>query len=334
MRRGQLVRRRNKIDHAIGIIEERNGLLETIVELRGEIATESGTIDALTAQRAALLGELEQVKSKLSQCQASGKALQADLSDARAQTREEKHERSLAEALVRQLREENAKYREQLGLAAEKVEEKAALEGDLKTQLAESEVRVEELLDDLERTEAELDAVTNQREAAREECGATRAELEASKAQVSTLTARSNAAEKHGQGLEAKLKLAQNQLQLVRMKLDQQAGRGRQQTGAGWAPRMTAFGASQQKAAFGKVNVGKLDKDLKLDQKDINDALEDRIVIMTGWLEKRKKGVNNWKKRWCVRQGYQAAADALSEVGADLFCQNDPWFPLVTVASQ
>ena len=85
------------------------------------------------------------------------------------------------------------------------------------------------------------------------------------------------------------------------MKLDQAAARGGgRPTGAGWAPRMTVFGAAQQKAVHGKVNVGKLDKDLKVNQEEVNDALADRIVIMTGWLEKRKKGVNNWKKRWFI----------------------------------
>jgi hypothetical protein len=56
---------------------------------------------------------------------------------------------------VRQLREENGAYRQQLGMAEEKLEETAGakeqVEGDLKGQVAELQVRVEELLDDLER---------------------------------------------------------------------------------------------------------------------------------------------------------------------------------------
>ena len=150
-------------------------------------------------------------------------------------------------------------------------------------------------------TEGENETLGNERDEAREEATALTAELERARAQVGTLTAQSNAHEKNGLKLEAKLKLAQNQNQLYRMKLDQAAARGGgRPTGAGWAPRMTVFGAAQQKAVHGKVNVGKLDKDLKVNQEEMNDALADRIVIMTGWLEKRKKGVNNWKKRWFI----------------------------------
>eukprot|EP01052_Picozoa_sp_SAG31_P074812 SAG31_NODE_33965_length_338_cov_0.853556_1_plen_95_part_01 len=91
--------------------------------------------------------------SKLSHCQAHGKDIQAkydkEISSHRATTRE----KNLAEATIRQLREENAGYRKQLGMAEEALADsagaKAAIEADLQMQLTEAETRVEELLHDL-----------------------------------------------------------------------------------------------------------------------------------------------------------------------------------------
>ena len=164
-------------------------------------------------------------------------------------------------------------------------------------------VRIDALINDLETSELEVRSLTGQLEGAKS-CGAAlQVALEQSQAEVAHETAEIRVLEKTGRRLTAQLELANNQVQLLQLRAQEggSGGRGRvmvKRESQGRSAIRMATSAAARAAVQMPARIDMKDDDVNVD--DVRAVLSDPRTIMSGFMEKRKKSVSSWKRRWFV----------------------------------
>ena len=164
-------------------------------------------------------------------------------------------------------------------------------------------VRIDALINDLETSELEVQSLTGQLEGAKS-CGAAlQVALEQSQAEVAHETAEIRVLEKTGRRLTAQLELANNQVQLLQLRAQEggSGGRGRvmvKRESQGRSAIRMATSAAARAAVQMPARIDMKDDDVNVD--DVRAVLSDPRTIMSGFMEKRKKSVSSWKRRWFV----------------------------------
>jgi myosin heavy subunit len=315
VRRGQLVRRVNKIHRSIGIVEEKDRLLRQVVEAREEAEREASVNSGLSAQLTQLREQLHRAQGALAAAQQEGSDTKAQFRDLQAEHEQVTDALEAAHGSLDARARELIFMEEQIRLLKDQLAGKGSSVADLTMQKMELEEqlhessedgiakngRIESLIKELEEREAEVTALTDQLESQTQECKALSLQIEQSRQEVAHESAALKSSDKKNGRLSAQLELANNQIQLLQLRVQNAAGQG----AAALAPRPSSSGPSARRMATSAaaraavVMPAKIEvKDANISVEDVRAVLSDPHTIMSGYFDKRKKTVSGWKKRY------------------------------------
>ena len=159
--------------------------------------------------------------------------------------------------------------------------------------------RIETLILELEKSETDSETTHTKLDAANEECEALRQALAQAQAEIVQQESLYRSLEKKNTLLVSQLELANNQIHLLTMKSQAAAQAARASAGGSkGGPTLPPTSAAARAAVVMPAKIDIKDSEVNVD--DVRAVLSDPHTIMTGYLDKRKKGVSGWKKRFFV----------------------------------